>query len=260
MAIDDPKAAFEQQYMQDGEKSAVGLVAFTGKLAFPQAALPLGIFQKVAERFTRASVDERLRGMWDMLVMEVKHLETTKADAEDVAEAIQLAMRRDAEEFNDKKRERYVKLIGNALRSETQIQDIAAFIQTLEQLNERDVVVLKVLNKVMNKEGDWKQQPNSVLGNVWKLHPSNLISRAQELAVQIAIALGLKTETNTFSREEGYGICNRLQGFGLAHEIDAQQRELPLTNYCFRLSIQGIRLLKLLGEDVPNFACYFKNS
>jgi len=118
-------------------------------------------------------------------------------------------IRRDAEEFNDKKRERYVKLIGNALRSETQIQDVATFVQTVEQLNERDVTVLKVLNEVMNKDGDWRQHTLSAVGNVKKLHPSTLIGRAEELSAQIAIALGQKTETNLYSREEGYGICNR---------------------------------------------------
>ena len=260
MAIDDPKTAFAKQYMQEEEKSPLELALVTGKLAFPKAGLPLEIFRKVANKLTRVSVEERLQAMWHMLVMETEHLEATKANSEDIEQAIQLAMRRDAEDFNDRKRERYVKLIGNALRSETQIQDVATFILTLEQLNERDMVVLKVLNAVMNKEGDWKSQPNSILGNVMKLHPSTLIGRAQELTVQIAMALGQKTEANTYSREEGYGICNRLQGFGLAHEIDAQQRELPLTNYCFRLSTQGIQLLKLLGENVPNFACYFKNS
>jgi hypothetical protein len=40
--------------------------------------------------------------------------------------------------------------------------------------------------------------------------------------------------------------------------IETQQRELPHTNYVFRLSVQGIRLLKLLGEEVPNYANYFK--
>jgi len=197
--------------------------------------------------------------MWDMLVSETEYLETTKVDAEDVAQAIQLAMRHDTEQFNDEKRERYVRLIGNALRSETQIQDVATFIQTLEQLNERDVAVLKVLNKIMNKEGDWKPQATPNVGDVMKLHPSTLIARTQELAVQIALALGQKTEKNAFTREEGYGICTRLQGFGLAHEIETQARELPVTNYCFRLSAQGIKLLKLLGETVPNFDFYLKD-
>ena len=109
----------------------------------------------------------------------------------------------------------------------------------------------------MNKVGDWKPQPNPGIGNVMKLHPTTLISRAQELSVQIALALGQKTETNLYTREEGYGICARLQGFGLVHEL-GQTRELPLTNYCFRLSTQGIRLLKLLGEDVPHFDNYFQ--
>ncbi len=258
MAIDDPKAAFEQQYMRNEEKSPLALTIFTGKLAFPKAALPLEIFRKVADRFTRASIEERLQAMWNMLVMETEHLESTKASPEDVQEAIQLAMRRDAEEFNDKKREHYVKLIGNALRSKEQIQDVASFIQTIEQLNERDVIVLKVINKIMNKEGDWKPQPNPGVGDVMKVHPNTFTQRAQELSVQIALALGQKTEKNTYSREEGYGICNRLQGFGLAHELE-QTRELPLTNYCFRLSVQGIRLLKLLGEPVPNYEHYFKD-
>jgi hypothetical protein len=97
------------------------------------------------------------------------------------------------------------------------------------------------------------------VGDVMKVHPNTFIQRAQELSVQIALALGQKTEKNTYTREEGYGICNRLQGFGLAHEIEVQPRELPLTNYAFRLSVQGIRLLKLLGENVPNYDNYFKD-
>jgi hypothetical protein len=256
MAIDNPKEAFDKQYMQDDERSPLGLTVFAGKLAFPQAGGALEIFRKVAERFTRPSLEERLQGTWNMLVKETDYLDATKASHEDVAEAIQIVLRRDAEQFNDEKRERYVKVIGNALRSETQIKDIASFIQTVEQLNERDVAVLKVLNKVMNKEGDWNSYPSSSQGNIKKLHPSTIISRSQELAEKVAMALGQKTETNNYSREEGYAICNRLQGFGLAHEIDAQQRELPLTNYCFRLSAQAVRLLKLIGENVPNYECY----
>jgi hypothetical protein len=51
-----------------------------------------------------------------------------------------------------------------------------------------------------------------------------------------------------------------LVGFGLAHEIELQERELPLTEYCFRLSTEGVKLLKLMGEDVPNFEYYFPRS
>jgi hypothetical protein len=90
MAIDDPKGAFERKYMQEEEKSPLGLTVFVGKLAFPNAALPLEIFRKVADRFTRASTEERLKALWHMLVMETEHLETTKANAEDRAKNVPL--------------------------------------------------------------------------------------------------------------------------------------------------------------------------
>ena len=114
MAIDDPKAAFEQQYMKEEEKSPLGLTIFATKLALPKAALPLEIFRKVADRFTRPCVEERLVALWKMLVMETEHLETTKANVEDIEEAIQVAMNRDKEEFNDQKRDRYAKLISQS--------------------------------------------------------------------------------------------------------------------------------------------------
>lgn len=72
-----------------------------------------------------------------MVKSEFEHVEKTKADHGDVQRAIQLAFAHDWRERNEKKRKRYVNLIGNALRSQEQIQDIASFIQTIEQLNER---------------------------------------------------------------------------------------------------------------------------
>jgi hypothetical protein len=265
MAIDDPLEAFEQSYMQNEPEFPGKLAKVAGdvgsKLIMPDGGLALEILLKVVDAvFDRASAKERVEALWDLFKQEFRHVETTKASHEDVQKAIQLAFVYDWQQRDDEKRKRYVKLVGSALRSKTRIQDVTSFIQTIEQLNERDLTVLKALNKVMNKEGDWRPSgpgpENPAVGNIMKVHPNTFIQRSQELALQIAIALGQKTETNLFTREEGHGICARLQGFGLAHEIEAQTRELPLTNYCFRLSTYGIRLLKLLGEDVPNFDRY----
>src|ERR1700733_1971399 len=264
MAIDNPLDVFDQQYMKEDEPQlATKIAKFVGstgaKLAFPDGGLALEILLKVADAlFDKDSTKERFTKMWEMVNSEFDHVETTKSDHADVERAIQLAFAYDVRERNDQKRARYVKLIGNALRSEEQIQDVASFIQTIEQLNDRDVTVLKVLNTIMNKEGDWKSQMNSVTGNVMKNHPNTFIQRAQELTVQIAMALGQATESNLYTREIGYGVCCRLQGFGLAHEIDVQARELPLTNYSFRLSTEGMMLLKLLGEKVLNYDYYFQ--
>jgi ribosomal 50S subunit-associated protein YjgA (DUF615 family) len=263
MAIDDPRAAFEQQYLKEEEKSPVGIAAFTGKLAFPKAAFLFEIFQRVHDHFQKPSVAERISAMWQLLVAEVEHLESqiqdvnaSKVSPDDLQESLQLAIRHDAEEFNDKKRERYVKLIGNSLRSTSKIDDLASFVQTVEQLGERDITVLKVLNLVMNKAGDWVDN----LGKpVTKLHPNTFIQRRRELAVQIAKALGQKTDLSsqvtagqTFSHEAGYEVCARLQGFGLSLEVDTGHREVPIGDYCFRPSIRGLMLLNLIGEEVPN--------
>jgi hypothetical protein len=61
VAIDNPKEAFEQQYMREEEKTPLELTVFTGKLAFPKAALPLEIFSKVADRFTRVTMSLVIR-------------------------------------------------------------------------------------------------------------------------------------------------------------------------------------------------------
>ncbi|MBS1851837.1 MAG: hypothetical protein JST79_13060 [Acidobacteria bacterium] len=262
MAIDNPMDQYEQYYMKEEPSLPGNLARYMGeqglKLAFPENGFARGILLKVLDvLFNKESVSERNRVMWEMIRGEFDQVEATKANHDDVQKAIQFAFWYDRHERNDAKRERYVRLIGNALRSDEQVQDVASFIQTVEQLNERDITVLKVVNRIMNKAGDWQAQPNPGIGNVMKLHPAVLAGRAQELTVQIAIAIGQATEDNQYSREHGYAICNRLQGFGLVHEIETT-RELPLTNYTFRLSVYGIRLLKLLGEEVQNYEHYVK--
>jgi hypothetical protein len=52
VAIDDPKAVFEEQYQLKEKRSPLGLSLFAFKLAFPKAAPLLGIFQTIASRFT----------------------------------------------------------------------------------------------------------------------------------------------------------------------------------------------------------------
>jgi hypothetical protein len=68
------------------------------------------------------------------------------------------------------------------------------------------------------------------------------------------------TDGDLFSREDGLQICLRLQGFGLAQEIPTAAREVPTANYSARPTTRGLMLLKLLGEDVPNWSRYFDES
>jgi hypothetical protein len=57
--------------------------------------------------------------------------------------------------------------------------------------------------------------------------------------------------------EDGYQICYRLQGFGLAEVISMASREIPISDYCARPTARGLMHLKLLGEKAPNWNRYF---
>jgi len=254
MAIDDPLNKFDQQYMQDEHELPAKLAKLATALAIPDGGIATGILTKVFDAlFDRDSTKERLKAMWEMVCKEFEHVETTKASHEDVQKAIQLMFIYDSQQRDDAKRAYYVKLIGNALRCEEQIHNVASFIQTLEQLNERDIAVLKVINQVTNKDGDWNV-PMSPAQTSRAVHPTTFTKRSGDLAFKIAETLGHAPPKGdiTFNREPGYAACNRLQGFGLVHEVTSETRQPPFTNYCYRLSVLGVQLLMLLGEEVPN--------
>jgi hypothetical protein len=273
MAIDNPVDAVESQY-QESLDFPVGLVLAAGEIALPQGAPLFKLLSLLNDHFSSKEKRDRAKAFWAALRDQQKFLEADfsklRVRVEDLAEALQLAVLRDVESFNDAKRDRYLKILGNAVRSREKVEDLVAFIQDVERLGESDIVVLKVLNVVMNKVGDWhpKNDMNvlvpghqSPVTKPISINPSVLIQRSQELSVQTAQALGIKTDTGipaqAFSREEAFSACARLQGFGLAHEVNAGSREVPHGNFCFRPSKRGLMLLKLLGEDVPNWELYF---
>ena len=255
VAIDNPIDAFKKLHSEEDEYLPKSLAILAAKMVLP--GFVSTILNAVCARLGTKAQVERASEMLELLLNQLKHLEdvaATKIEVNDLQESLQLAIRHDVNEFNDNKRDRYVKMIGNALRSETSISDLTSFIQDVEQLGERDFIALRVLNKVMNGPEVWGAHSTT------KLHPSTFIQRRQEMAVQIAQAFGMNTDLPgglTFSREEGYEACARLQGFGLAHEIDISPREVPVGDYCFRPSKRGLMLLKLTGEQVNNWDKYF---
>lgn len=264
MAIDSPVDSVEKQFPEHPD-TPLQIVLSAGELALPYAAPLLEFVKLLTGHFSSVGREERMRAFLALLRDQEKLLDVLgknyyqlRVKVEDLAEAVEVAAWADTDAPNDRKRDRYLKILGNAVRSEEQIQGLASFIRDVEVLGELDVTVLKILNTVMNKPGDWNQYPRPHK----TLHPNTFIHRRQEMAVQIAEALGQKTDLQSnnalpFSREEGYSVCARLQGFGLAHEIELSAREVPIGDYCFRPSKRGLILLKLIGVDVPNWNDYF---
>lgn len=250
MAIDDKYDAVDKAHPEQKPYLPEDLASLAVRLVLRSAVTD--VLGRVFERLDRNAQQARAAATLGLLIEDVKDLQVktvTKRDLNDLQEAIQLAVRNDATQFNDKKRERYIKIIGNALREERQIDDLASYIRDVEQLGERDFIALRVLNKVMNRTGDWQ-------GPEQTIHPNVFIQRHLELAEKIFEALGRKRGPKRFSREEGYDACNRLQAFGLAHEIELSPRQVPVGDYSFRPSLRGLTLLKLVGDEVANWDRY----
>jgi hypothetical protein len=266
MAIDDPFDAVEKQYPISSEVPLAELTLGTATVAlgFP-AASPLAILFGFLDSFNTSARQSRGEAFIRALIEQFKGMESSiknmKTDVAEVQAALRVAIHNDLDEMNDKKRDRYITVATSAVSLQTKVTDLVSFIRDVEQLGERDIIGLKVLNRIMNKQGDWPEAPTNVATpQNPKLHPNTFIQRAQELSVQMAQTLtNLHQETNNdqFSREEGLQICLRLQGFGLAQEISTAPREVPISNYAARLTSRGLMLLRLLGEDVPNWNRYF---
>ena len=236
MAIDNPIEAFKKTHPEEEGNLPQDLVILAAELALPIIG---PVIHTVRERLGRKAQNERATETLQLLLSELKDLQdvtATKIEMNDLKESLQLLIRHDAEEFNDKKRGRYIKIIGNALRSEIPIDDLASFIQDVEQLGERDFIALKVLNKVMNKSGDWANSNT-------KLHPNTFIHRRQELAEEMARAFGMKTDLGPITvagPPSGKRVSQMARGRDIVRMFFILLRRVPSPDWSFLF--RGTRL------------------
>lgn len=273
MAINDEFDALDKAYprdetaVSDAVENVASVALAAASVAVPLLAVPSAVLSvwtrlkdgKAFEARTNQTLDlivERLKSyepIFDRLTKENKNLAVRVNDLE---AAVRVGVWQDGITADDNKRVRLIAVISNATISETKIADLTSFVKNIDELNEQDIIALRVLNRIMNKPGDW----NNVQPNQAGLHPNTFLQRDQELATNMSQALGkdvATTPTNSFSREEGLGLCLRLQGFGLAEVLTSNSRSVPRANYVARLTPRGMMLLKLLGDDVPNWEHYF---
>lgn len=265
MAIDNPYDQIEQQYPREAEGIVTALTRSLESASEIGVPFPYGVggFLSFMNSKTMNARLERAHAFIDQLVLDLQAVQgaiaTMRTEMDEVQAAMRLSVEYDVDQFNDRKRERYISAITESISSETRVTDLVSFIQDIEKLGERDIIGLKVLNSVMNREGDWRDNPGPPQLNPPRLHPNTFNVRTEELVVTMARALGNPNAGagHPFSREEGLQICLRLQGFGLAHIVSGETREVPIANYTARPTTRGMMLLRLLGEPVPNWNRFF---
>lgn len=266
MAIDNVYDAIDKQNPDEGDGvvSSITRVFDSAKALGIPIPEPISVFFSVIDSMSREAREQRGIAFIRQLVEDMQKVQNDVArmrtDIFEIQSAMRLSIQYDVNEFNDAKRSRYLSAITVSISSESKIHDLTSYIQDIEKLGERDIIAMKVLNRIMNRESDWKDAPSPSVFNPPRLHPTTFTHRAAEFSMAMTEALTGKnagTLGNAFSREDGFQLCHRLQGFGLAEVIGMASREVPISDYCARPTSRGLMLLKLMGEKVPNWNRYF---
>jgi hypothetical protein len=113
--------------------------------------------------------------------------------------------------------------------------DANALIRDVAQLSAMDLRVLAVLKRVYG-----------VLFPPYPSHmdPNAFTEKFQDFKDAIA-GSGLIIE-------EFQSVCDRLRGFGLAVEVLRNVSRMARSDYCYRPTRRGLKLLKLLGSSLPS--------
>ena len=108
-----------EPYLKESSDTPLGLVLLAGEVAFPHAAPLLKFVELVASHFSAKDRRDRaqlfldlLRDQQELLDVLGNNYDKMKVKVEDLSEAVQVAVFRDAEAFNDSKRDRYLKILG----------------------------------------------------------------------------------------------------------------------------------------------------
>lgn len=121
-------------------------------------------------------------------------------------------------------------ILGRSVIGGADLREASAYIRDLAQLTEADVLAMSLLYEaqadVLSAVGKVPTDPNPYTERLVRV-------------LEAVDAAGM-------SRDDFYARCSRLNGFGLAIEVQRNNaREAP-GDHCFRLTGRGARLMRLL--------------
>src|SRR5262249_18385711 len=119
---------------------------------------------------------------------------------------------------------------GIASGSLTNWQEIGAYIRDLSQLTEADLKILRILYDSQNQ---LFQVSN------FSINPNDFTQKMPEVLEAVDKA--------KLSKDDFYARCSRLNGFGLALEVQRNDGRFAPWEHCFRMTGRGYELVKMLA-------------
>jgi hypothetical protein len=233
-SIDDPIEAVRSQYPEE-QFDPLGIALGVLTPAHPLAKVGSAIKKFFSQKEARARVEALFWGFEWFIRNHDKRIEDIEAKLESPAflETIVIAVNKAVQSASFRKVKRFATILGYEAvycGAEESLEDAAAFIRTLEELEERDIEALRLLHRHQTQLFD-----NGSYRNYNAFNDSYKI-----IANQI--------EPSGFTKEEFYARCSRLGGYGLVLtiEIRANVTPLPQGTHTFRITTLGDKLANIL--------------
>ena len=229
--IDDPLEAIDKQYEDKKDQIFDKIWRAAAELE------PFGVVNALKVLFSKEATTARFEAFIQQLILEVRRLENEgrllreKVESSEFQETIIAGMNETARTIDIEKIKRFAIIVGSSLDSKRKAKswdDAAAYIRDISQLGDRDIQALQILYSV---------QKDLFVGKV-PLDPNSYTEKNSEV-LKLAHESGIP-------RDEFYSRCGRLNGFGLAIEVQRNDVRVSPSDHCFRLTTRGRELVSII--------------
>jgi hypothetical protein len=232
MAIDDPIDA-AKKWNPEKKNSALDILFDVADKFHPLAGL-VNIVQKF---FSGEAAKQRVRALLEALESEIRRLDETfesignlkspEGFAQAAIEAVDASLRTS----NLAKIKRFAAILGFSVTHQegnANWDEVASYIRDIAQLSDQDIEALKILYSVYAP---------LFSGETIDLNPNQFVDRMKYVTQAIQEA--------RIQPDEFYSRCSRLNGFGLAIEVQ-KTPNVGFGQYCYRPTARGKRLITMI--------------
>ena len=234
MPIDEPYDAIEKQYLDESNPVLKKLLELAGK--FDRG---FALFNLLGAWFSPDVMMAKIQALLEQLIIDIrrheamlgKSFDTTDIfEAPGFAEAVVTAMDESVRTADEKKIKRYAMVLSSGMTSGplTNWEEVAAYIRDLSRLTDADIAILRILH---DSQARIFQDPSQIT------NPNNFTEKMPELLKAV--------DESKIPHDDFYARCARLNGFGLALEVQRSNRYAP-GEHCFRMTGRGYELMKML--------------
>jgi hypothetical protein len=163
----------------------------------------------------------------DQTIESIRHLKSPHGFAQATKEAVNASLYTS----NVTKIKRFAAILGFSVTHQeenTDWDEVASYIRDIAQLSDQDIEALKIL---------YSAHEPLLSGKTVDLNPNNFVDRMKYVTQAI--------QTAKIEPDEFYSRCSRLNGFGLAIEVQ-NTPNVSFGRYCYRPTMRGTRLITMI--------------